>query len=94
MAIDIKEAVQIAKDNLAIVFESEGPNSIRLEEVVLDDYSNWIITLSYQRTKQISDDATPLALFGAALANKRFFKVVVVSKNNGEVKSIKMRSDD
>ncbi|MFL9479681.1 hypothetical protein ACKEN4_10595 [Acinetobacter baumannii] len=94
MTIDIKTAVNIAKEHLALVFESEEPRSIRLEEVVLDDYENWIITLSYTRNSLQGVEPSPLAILGASLSNKRYFKVVTVSKSIGEVKSIKMRSDD
>lgn len=94
MTIDIKSAVDIAKENLSVVFESEGPRSIRLEEVILDDYNNWIITLSYTRNNLQGTDPSPLAILGASLSNNRYFKVVTVSKDSGQVKSIKMRSDD
>ncbi|MBU3817711.1 hypothetical protein [Acinetobacter baumannii] len=94
MTIDIKTAVNIAKENLAVVFESEEPRSIRLEEVILDDYNNWIITLSYTRNNLQSAESTALAILGASLSNKRYFKVVTISKDSGDVKSIKIRSDD
>lgn len=94
MSIDIKTAVKIAKENLAVVFESEEPRSIRLEEVVLDDYDNWIITLSYTRNSLQGTEPSALAILGASLSNKRYYKVVTISKYNGEVKSIKLRSDD
>lgn len=94
MSIEVKEAVQIAKDTLHTVFSSEEPYSIRLEEVVLDNYSDWIITLSYLRNAVSPEDTSPLAILGASLSSKRSYKVVKVSKSNGEVKSIKMREDD
>lgn len=93
MAIEVKEAVQIAKDALGVVFESEQPHSIRLEEVVLNDSSDWVITLSYFRTSASLEDASPMAVIGAALSHKRVYKVLTVSKSGGEVKSIKMRED-
>lgn len=94
MAIEVKDAVQIAKDTLNTVFDSEEPYSIRLEEVVLDNRNDWVITLSYLRKAVSPDDASPLAFLGATLSTKRAFKVVKVSKRYGEVKSIKMREDD
>ncbi|MDC4504780.1 hypothetical protein NQ775_13135 [Acinetobacter baumannii] len=86
MTIDIKTAVNIAKENLAVVFESEEPRSIRLEEVILDDYNNWIITLSYTRNNLQSAESTAVAILGASLSKKRYFKVVTLSKDSGDVK--------
>lgn len=94
MAVEIKDAVQIAKDTLHVVFGSEEPYSIRLEEVILDNYNDWVITLSYLRKGISPDETSAMAILGAALSSKRAYKVVKVSKKDGEVKSIKMREDD
>lgn len=94
MVIEVKEAVQIAKDNLELVFESENPRAVRLEEVILDDNSNWIITLSYVASSTLLEEATPLSILGSALNNKRVFKIVKISKKDGSIKSIKMREND
>lgn len=93
MVVEVKDAVQIAKDTLEVVFGAEQPYSTRLEEVVLNNQSDWVITLSYLRSYPSHEDVSTLSIIGAALSNKRVYKVVTVSKGTGEVKSIKMRED-
>lgn len=93
MVIDVKQAVQIAKETLETIFETEEPSNIRLEEVVLDNNSDWVITLSYLRKVGTYDDMNPFATITANLSNRRTFKVVKVSKSGGEVKSIKIREN-
>lgn len=93
VTVNIKEAVEAAKEALGLVFASEGAHSIRLEEVILDDYYNWVITLSYLRNVHIPEDNNPLSILGGVISGKRAYKVVTLDKETGDVKSIKIRDD-
>lgn len=93
MAVDVKEAVEKAKSALESLFSSEGAHSIRLEEVILDDNRNWVITLSYLRSVHIPEDNSPLSVLGGVISGKRAYKVVTLDKETGDVKSIKIRDD-
>lgn len=93
--MNIKEAVEIAKKALLDVFEEADPNSFRLEEVVLDDFSDWKITLSYQiQSIKTNEGVNGLSLLAMALSKGRSYKIVMVNKHSGEVKAIKMYQNE
>lgn len=92
--MDIKEAVQVAKQALLDVFDDIDKPTFRLEEVVLNDSSDWKITLSYQRLTKVGADQNGFTLLAAAMNKSRTYKVVIVGKHTGEVKAIKMYKDE
>ena len=91
--MNVQEAVANAKTALVDLFASEDPRGIRLEEVVLDDSSNWKITLSYARQAGLENGDNMLASVINSMNVKRAYKVVTIDKSTGEVKAIKIRDD-
>jgi len=94
--VEVKEAVQKAKVELLELFADEAmASTVRLEEVVLSDSSDWMITLSYLRSHTLDAGSGGLAAVAASLAApRRVYKIVQMRKSTGEIVSIKMRSND
>jgi hypothetical protein len=85
--IDVKEAVQRAKQYLTELFSSEQPQFLRLEEVELsEDESTWRITLSF------FPGTAPGSLAAAlGVQEKREYKTVAIRATDGQVQSVKIR---
>ncbi len=86
--MDVREAVQIAKDYIKKVYEGEEIRNLGLEEVEIDDETDdWLITLGfsrkwdYPRSNGLSD----------APETKRAYKTVRIKADSGEVVSVKDR---
>lgn len=88
--MNVKQAVRIAMAYVSEVFESEKPENIGLEEVVLNELEGvWEITVGFSRPW---DHQKPSVMTGfQPLMPKRQFKVVAIDNETGEVRSIKMR---
>lgn len=88
MAIDVKEAVKIAKDYAAEVFAEENLALPTLEEVWFDDSSDeWCVTVGLKR----QDAEAPLQI-GTVFSRKQFlseYKTVRISDADGLPKSIR-----
>ena len=87
--MDVREAVQSAKQHLLELFDTEPISYVGLEEVDFDDkYEEWNITISFTRVWE----TTPLT---TAISGKppehRNYKVFRISDQDGRVKSIKDR---
>jgi hypothetical protein len=88
--MDVKEAVRKAVVYVSDVFESENPENIGLEEVVLNESKNlWEITIGFSRPW---DHPRPGIVIGfQPQPPKRQYKVVCIDNDSAEVKSIKIR---
>ena len=93
MSIDVKGAIQIAKEHIRTVFGDDGGSSPTLEEVWLDDSKGvWNITLGIRQDmhSRMSRDSL-FRLRGDLEVMNREYKVVQVSAETGEPIAIRMR---
>ncbi len=90
--MDVREAVNSAKQHLLELFTGEPISYVGLEEVDFDDeYEEWIITISFARSWETSP--IPPAL-GGKPPEDRHYKVFRISDVDERVKSIKDRPLD
>jgi hypothetical protein len=90
----IPQAVESAKKFLADVYGEKVLPFTRLEEVELgqrDGKATWEITLSFLITEDPSSSVTATALHALALQPKRTYKSFTISKDTGDVLSMKIR---
>jgi len=88
--MNVKDAVKKAIEYIADVFESENPENIGLEEVVLnEDDDVWEVTIGFSRPWDYPKGGLITGL--QAQNPKRQYKVVRIDNKSGEVKSIKIR---
>ena len=84
--MEVKDAVQLAKDYVADLFEAEQITDVGLEEIVFDEKSDsWNVTIGFSRPW---DQKGPLV---AALAERRparSYKVVRIHDRSLEVESV------
>ena len=90
--MELKEAVDKAKEFANSVFSDENPTSINLEQVVFDEMGHqWKVVLSFERFRNAST-------VGAALANlsggTRAFKLFKVDDDSGSIRSVEMWTRD
>ena len=87
--MDVREAVQSAKQHLLELFNSEPISYVGLEEVDFDDEAQeWIITVSFSR---LWERNTLPASMRETPPEDRHFKVFRMSDSDGRVKSVKDR---
>ncbi len=83
--MDVKEAVQTAKNYVAELFTDETIENIGLEEVEFNDTSNnWEVTIGFSRPWQTN-------ILAGALSNThqtRSYKLVCVKDDSGQVLSL------
>lgn len=93
MSIDVRSAIQIAKDHLRTVFGDDGGASPTLEEVWLDDSKGvWNITLGIRQGRYpVPGLETILRQRSNLEVMNREYKVVQVSAETGEPIAIRMR---
>ena len=84
--MNVKEAVALAKQEVAKLFADELAENIGLEEVEYDDaFKNWRITIGFSRPW----DATFFPLMSTGPARRpRSYKVITLAEN-GEVVSVR-----
>ena len=86
--MDVKEAVQTAKEHVAEIFADESIANVGLEEVEFDELNNvWAITIGFSRFWGRPGDLIR-ALDGDTA---RTFKIVRVEDGSGRVQSVKHR---
>ena len=84
--MDVKEAVQTAKEYLADLFEAEQITNVGLEEIVFDDTSNsWKITIGFSRPWDHKNNL--VGTLGDGLP-ERSYKVVSINGDSGKVESL------
>ena len=80
--LDVREAVETAKECVNELFAGENIGSPRLEEVAFDEMGQvWKVTVSFQRPSILG-----------ALADHRTFKVVQINDRTGYIVSVTHRS--
>jgi hypothetical protein len=94
--MELQDAIETAKEKLLTLFAADNPKSIRLEEVEMDDFTHWIITLSYLRQADPTNDIKMggiMAIAAALNTQTRIYKTVVINKDTGHVDSIKIHKN-
>ena len=94
--MDVKQAVQAAKEYVLNLYDDEDITDVGLEEVefvgdpsaVFPEPGHWQITIGFSRPW---DKAKAVPLRIAELRRPRSFKVVSVNDTNGKVISLKDR---
>lgn len=89
--MDVKEAVNLAKEYTKDLFASEQISNLGLEEVEFDDHSMiWNVTIGFSRPWD-----TPINTFAVIAQQisspKRSYKVVRIDDASGKVVSVKNR---
>ena len=88
--MDVNQAVQIAKQYVSEIFESESIASVGLEEVVYEDESDtWKITVGFSRLWHRRNPQTAAEKLASPF--ERSYKVVQVDDQSGKVESLKDR---
>ena len=88
--MNVKDAVKKAIEYIADIFKSENPESIGLEEVILNEHENiWEVTIGFSRPWDYPIMGLVTGL--QAQRPKRQYKIVRIDNESGEVKSIKIR---
>ena len=95
--MNVKEAVQTAKEYVAELYADEPAKHIGVEEVVFDEGDNaWKVTVGFFRPWDekmgISDMLSPAAERDPTRWKRRSFKVVQVDDGTGKVRTMIHRS--
>ena len=84
--MDVKQAVQMAKEHVAHLFADEDVTNVGLEEVELDEQDKvWAITIGFSRSWGRSGG------FLLDLNLPRTYKTVRIQDESGRVESVKHR---
>ena len=84
--MEVKDAVRLAKEYVADLFEDEQIENVGLEEVVFDDESDsWGVTIGFSRPW---DQKGPLATALAERNPARSYKMVRIGDVSEEVESV------
>ena len=87
--MDVKDAVQAAKEHVAYLFDSEGIRNVGLEEVQFDDPENlWKITIGFARPWDGPDGRSIAWPDGPS----RSYKTLLIDDATGEVQSVLQRT--
>lgn len=84
--MDVKEAVQVAKDYIIDLFGEEGIVDVGLEEVDFDQSDNWIVTIGFSRSWNRNIGSV---LDGQA---SQSYKAIRIQDEGGRVLSVKDRA--
>lgn len=84
--MDVKEAVQVAKDYVIELFGEEGIVDVGLEEIDFDQLDNWVVTIGFSRPWNRN--------IGSVLGGQasRSYKTVRIQDGDGRVLSVKDRA--
>ena len=84
--MDVKEAVQAAREYLVDLYEGEQVTNVGLEEVVFEDLSNnWKITIGFSRPW---DHKNVLSVALGEGRPSRSYKVLSINDDSGKVESL------
>ena len=88
--MDVKEAVQTAKEHVAEIFADESIANMGLEEVEFDEMNKvWAITVGFSRPWDHTGSIMS-ALEGGS--RTRTFKIVRIEDGSGRIQSVKHRN--
>ncbi len=86
--MDVKQAVQTAKEHVVELFSDEPIENVGLEEVEFDELNQvWAVTIGFSRFW----GGHPGDNIVRALATERDFKIVRIKDEGGRVQSVKHR---
>jgi len=89
MAMDVKAAVDHAKNQIQMLFGDDGIKNLGLEEVVHDEAQGlWRVTIGFSRPWDEPRNALA-ALAGQNVYWRRAYKVVLIDENTSDIRSIK-----
>ena len=84
--MEVKDAVRLAKDYVADLFEAEQIMNVGLEEIEFDEMSKcWNVTIGFSRPW---DQKGPLVAALAERSPARSYKVIHINDQSHEVKSV------
>ncbi len=83
--IDVKKAVQSAKEYLKEAYADDTLRNLLLEEVQRDDNGDWLITLGFDKP-----NLNVLQMM-RTYEEQRIFKIFHIDSSTGKVKSMKIR---
>ena len=87
--MDVKQAVQTAKEHIAQLFSDESISNVGLEEVEFNETGSvWEITIGFSRPW---DRPGPIIPALGRLESPRTFKIVRIQDESGRVESVKHR---
>ena len=90
--MNVKNAVKVAIEYIAEIFESEEAKNIGLEEVSLNESENmWEVTIGFSRKWDYPESGGVLTELMRNQFPNRQYKVVMIDSKTGEVKAIKIR---
>ena len=85
--MDVKQAVQIAKQYVSELFEGEPITNVGLEEVVYEDESDtWKITIGFSRPWHRKNPMTASERLASPF--ERSYKVVEINDESGNIESL------
>ena len=85
--MDVKQAVQMAKEHVVEIFADEPIENVGLEEVEFDELNKvWAVTIGFSRYW-----GRPRDNIIRALDTERAFKIVRIEDESGRVQSVKHR---
>lgn len=87
--MNVKEAVKLAKDYIADLYEDENILHLGLEEVEFDDDGDWRVTIGFSRAWDLEKtdfENNLLKAVGAPIG--RSYKVVRIKDRDGRVISV------
>jgi len=92
--MEVREAIQTAKQTVAQLFEPEGATNIGLEELEFDEDSDtWDVTIGFSRPwDRPNIGAIAEAMGTARPAFRRTYKIVSLAKNDGKLVAIRNRN--
>lgn len=91
--IEVREAVEAAKEFAREVFEYEDLKYLRLEEIELSrDEEYWEVTLGWVTPEDARRSTSGIALVKGATELPRTYKTFHVNAETGEVESMKIRN--
>ena len=98
--IDVKQAIQAAKESLLGYYQDADIKDLLLEEVELtDDERFWKITLGFSIPQELSQSPASVALARISAAHPfstpkydRKYKLFKIDANKGDVKSMTIRA--
>lgn len=85
-ASGMHQAIKTATEAVKDIYQDEEISNIELEEIEATP-SDWILTVGFDRK-------APLAILGGVMVPRRTLKRVVVNRETGEFKSMKIREPE
>lgn len=94
MGIDIKNAVDAARDEAAELFANEPLVNLALEEIEFDEEKqHWLVTLGYDSPNRVTRKTTGPSLFPTIEEEiPRKYKLFRIDANDGHLISMNIRS--